>query len=53
MNPIVADYQVKVAQKGLKKGGFNFSCDDTPEWEKESFINKSNKKCTAESLKYV
>ena len=47
MNPIVADYQVKMAQKGLKKGGFNFSCDDTPSWEKESTINESKDKRTA------
>ena len=25
------DYEFKVVQKGLEKGGFNFSCDDTPD----------------------
>ena len=37
--------QLKVAQKGLKKGDYNFSYDGTPDWEKESSVNKSKEKC--------
>ena len=43
----------KVVQKGLKKGGYNFSYDGTPDWEKESSVNKSKEKYDAESLNYV
>ena len=35
-----------VIPKGLKKGGLNFSCDITPDLEKESSVNKSKEKCT-------
>ena len=40
------DYQRKVVQKHLKKGSFNFSYDGTPDWEKESSVNKNKEKCT-------
>ena len=44
-------YQIKVIKKDLKNGGFNFSYDGTLDWKKESFVNKSKEKYTAESLK--
>ena len=34
------DWQLKVVQKSLKKGDYNFSYDGTPDWEKESTVNK-------------
>ena len=40
-------------KNGLKKEGFNFSCEGTPDWEKESLVNKNKEKCTACGLKYV
>ena len=46
------DYTLNVDQKVLKKEGFNFSCDNTLDWEKESSDNKSKDKYIAESLKY-
>ena len=33
-----------MVQKGLKKGGYNFSYNDTPVWEKESSVYKSKEK---------
>ena len=42
-----------MVEKGLKKGGFNFSCNGTPDREKEPSVYKSKEKCTAESLKCV
>ena len=33
--------QAKSGSKSLKKGGFNFTYDGTPEWEKESFVNEN------------
>ena len=39
--------------KSLKIGGLNFSCDGTPDWEKESSINKSKEKFSEYNLKYV
>ena len=33
-------------QKCLNKGGFNFSYDDTLDWEKESSVNKRIKNIT-------
>ena len=47
------DSKLKVVQKGLKRGGFNFTCDGTPDWENESYVNKNKEKCAAQSLKYV
>ena len=47
------DWALKVAQKGLKKRGFIFSYDGTSEWEKKSFVNKNNEKCTSEFKIYV
>ena len=41
----------KWSKKDLKKGGYDFSYDGTPDWKKESFVNKSKEKYTAESLK--
>ena len=37
----------KSGSKGLKKRGFNFSYDGTPDWEKESSSNKSKEKCAS------
>ena len=41
------DYKLKMVQKGVKKGGFNFPSNGTPDWEKESSINKSKEKSSA------
>ena len=38
------NWQLKGVQKGLKKRGFNFSCDSPPDWEKESVIKSKKKK---------
>ena len=40
------DWKLKVAQKGLKRGGYNFSYDSTPDRENESSVNESKEKCT-------
>ena len=42
-----------MVEKNLIKEGFNFSCDDTPDKEMTSSVNKSEKKCTGQSLKYM
>ena len=39
--------RLKVAQTGLKKGGYNFSYDSTSDWKKESSVNESKEKCTS------
>ena len=39
-----------MVRNGIKKAGFNISCDGTPDWKKESSINKNEEKCTAEGL---
>ena len=41
------DWQLKVVQKGLKKGDYNFSYDGTPDRKKESSVNDSKEKCTS------
>ena len=41
------DSQLKVVQKGLKKRGFNFTYDGTPDEEKESSVNQSKEKCAS------
>ena len=38
------DWQLKVVQKGLKKGAYNFSYDGTSGWEKKSSVNESKEK---------
>ena len=48
------DWQLNMVPKGLKKGGgFYFSYDGKPDWEKESPVDKSKENCTSYSLKYV
>ena len=42
-----------MVQKRFLKGGFNFTCDGTPDWEKEFSVNKGKAKYIAESLKYA
>ena len=42
-----------MVEKNLIKDRFNFSCDDTPDREMASYVNKSEKKCTGQSLKYM
>ena len=40
-----------MAQRDLKKGGFYFCYDCTPDWEKESPIDKSEEKSTTIEFK--
>ena len=44
---ICYDYKLKLVEIGLEKGGINFSYDGTPDWEKESSVNKNKEKCTS------
>ena len=47
------DWQLKIVQRGLKKGGYNFSYDSASDWEKESSVYESKEKYTSWNLKYV